>query len=158
LTSDTTYTNTTLVIYNGDLNTNGYNFTGNNVSVVLAGLSAGALIDSKGGSKAMVDIKAPTTGMWSGVAVYQDPRPENPVQSKIAGNSPTWNITGLVYLPQTALTVSGAIGKSSTGNSCFVLVVDSLRVDGGGRLLVNGSDCPAAGLDMPSMLRGQLVG
>jgi Flp pilus assembly protein TadG len=158
LTSNKTYSDTALVIYNGNLNTNGYNFTGSNTNVVFSGTNPGTLTDTKGGSKAVVDIKAPTTGTWSGVAVYQDSRFTTAKSSTIAGNSPTWDITGLVYLPQTALTVSGAVGKSSSGNSCFVLVVDSLTVNGTGQILVNGTDCQAAGLKMPTMQRGKLVG
>lgn len=158
MTSNKTYSDTTLVIYNGNLNTNGYNFTGSNTSVVFSGTSPGTLTDTKGGTKAVVNIKAPTTGTWSGVAVYQDSRFTTAKSSTMAGNSPTWDITGLVYLPQTALTVSGAVGKSSSGSSCFILVVDSLTVNGGGQVLVNGADCQAAGLKLPSMQRGKLVG
>lgn len=158
LGSNKTLNDTTLVIYNGNLNTSGFNFTGTNTSVVFSGTSPGALTDTKPGSKAVVDIKAPTSGTWSGVAVYQDSRYTTAKSTAMAGNSPTWDITGLVYLPQTALTVSGAIGKSSSGNSCFILVVDSLTVNGTGQILVNGNDCPAAGLKLPSMQRGKLVG
>ncbi len=158
LTSNKAYSDTTFVIYNGNLNTNGYNFTGTNTSVVFSGTNPGSLTDTNPGSKAVVDIKAPTSGTWSGVAVYQDARYTTAKSNSLAGNSPTWDITGLVYLPQTALTVSGAIGKSSSGNSCFILVVDSLTVNGTGQILVNGADCPAAGLKLPSMQRGKLVG
>ena len=40
-----------------------------------------------------------------------------------AGNSPSWNISGLVYLPNALITFSGAVGKATNGNNCFVMVV-----------------------------------
>ena len=46
--------------------------------------------------------------------------------------SPTWKITGLVYLPHASVTFSGAVNKASNGQSCFVLLVVNLRVNGGG--------------------------
>jgi hypothetical protein len=76
-----------------------------------------------------------------------------------AGNSPTWNITGLVYLPHSNVTFSGAVNKSSNGQSCFALVIDTLRINGTGSILSTGG-CAAAGLTMPSGEvpgRGELV-
>jgi hypothetical protein len=54
-----------------------------------------------------LDIAAPTSGTWSGIAVYQDP---NLVDSggnldvSCAGNSPTWDISGMVYMPHSNVT------------------------------------------------------
>ena len=76
-----------------------------------------------------------------------------------AGNSPTWNITGLVYLPHASVSLKGAVNKSSYGQSCFVLVVDNLLVSGTGDIMPKG-ECVAAGVTMPTGAapgRGQLV-
>jgi hypothetical protein len=76
-----------------------------------------------------------------------------------AGNSPTWKINGLVYLPHSSVTFSCAVNKSSNGQSCFVLVVDNVTINGTGNILATGG-CAAAGLTMPSGNvggRGQLV-
>jgi hypothetical protein len=76
-----------------------------------------------------------------------------------AGNDPTWDITGLVYLPHASVTLSGAVNKSSSGASCFVIVTDNLTINGTGEILAHG-ECPQAGLMMPASevpSRGQLV-
>lgn len=106
----------------------------------------------------VLDFAAPKTGPWAGVAIYQSPTiPSEAIN--YAGNSPTWNITGLVYMPKASMTFSGAVNKSSNGLSCFVLVVDNLLINGTGSILSSGQ-CAAAGLKMPTSdgaSRGQLV-
>lgn len=54
-----------------------------------------------------LDISAPTTGAWKGVAIYQDPSLTSGIDVSAAGNSPTWDITGLVYLPHASVTSAG---------------------------------------------------
>jgi hypothetical protein len=66
-----------------------------------------------------------------------------------AGNSPTWDITGLVYLPHSSVTFNGAVNKSSNGKSCFAMVVDNITVSGTADILPKG-ECVAAGLAMPT--------
>ena len=98
--------------------------------------------------------------MWSGVALYQDPKLTSGVDISAAGNSPAWDITGLVYLPNASLTLSGAVNKSGYGNSCFVLVVNDITVNGTGMILPNGQCIPAGLLNMPTTTlpgRGNLV-
>jgi len=70
-----------------------------------------------------------------------------------AGNSPTWDCTGLVYLPNSNVTFSGAVDKSANGASCFVMVSYTLTINATGDILKNGG-CAAAGLSMPSNLVG----
>jgi len=150
---------TVLVIYNGELNTGNYKLTGTDMTIVFAGTNApGYSHIVTGSNKGGIDIAAPRTGPWKGVALYQAPNLTDGVDITSAGSGPTWNITGLVYLPHASVTFSGAVNKSSSGNSCFSLVVDNLTVNGTGHILSNGDDCPAAGLDLPSFRRGHLVG
>jgi hypothetical protein len=81
------------------------------------------------------------------------------VDISAAGNSPTWDITGLVYLSQSNVQFSGAVNRSSFGASCFVLVVNSVLINGTGSILETGG-CTAAGLNMPTAQvpsRGELV-
>ena len=52
-----------------------------------------------------LDFNAPTTGPWKGIAIYQDPNLTTGVDISEAGNSPTWKITGMVYLPQSSVTI-----------------------------------------------------
>jgi len=149
---------TALVIWNGRLNTNGFKLSGSALTIIFAGSSTGSYIHSPVGGGTL-DITAPTSGPWKGVAIYQAPNLIAGVDISDAGSSPTWNITGLVYLPHSTVTFSGAVNKSSTGNSCFALVVANIRVDGTGAILSRGEECPAAGLDLPAGPgRGQLVG
>ena len=104
-------------------------------------------------------MQAPASGPWSGVALYQAPNLTSGVDVSAAGNSPTWDITGLVYLPHSSVTFSGAVNKSSNGASCFGLVVNDITINGTGSILAHGQ-CAQAGLTLPSNPvagRGQLV-
>jgi Flp pilus assembly protein TadG len=149
-----------LVIQNGQLDTNGFTLqtsTGSALTVIFSGTAGSYTHAPTGGGT--IDIAAPTSGAWSGVAIYQDPRLTEGLDITAAGDSPTWDITGLVYLPHSSVTFSGAVNKASNGKSCFVLVADSLLVNGTGNILAHG-ECPQAGLGMPSSpqpSRGLLV-
>ena len=139
-----------LVIVNGQLDLNGYTFQtapGTTVTVVFTGSSSSGYTHAPTGSGTL-DIASPATGPWAGVAIYQDPSLTSGVDISAAGNSPTWDITGLVYLPHASVTFSGAVNKSSNGSSCFVLVVDNLLINGTGSILSH-SGCGSAGLVMP---------
>ncbi len=150
-----------LVIENGQLDTNGYTIqtaSGSAVTVVFSGDNSGGYTHAPTGGGTL-DIQAPTTGPWSGVALYQDPKLTSGVDISAAGNSPTWAITGLVYLPNSNVTFSGAVNKSSNGASCFVMVVGDILINGTAAILSTGG-CGAAGLNMPQGQipgRGQLV-
>jgi Flp pilus assembly protein TadG len=153
LTSDVTITNTsgpaTLVIYNGDLDLNGHTLStapGSQLTIVFAGDNSYSHTPMSSGT---LDIEAPTSGPWSGVAMYQAPNITQGVDISAAGNSPTWNITGLVYLPHSHVTFSGAVNKSHNGASCFVMVSDTVTINGTGSILAHGG-CGQAGLNMPT--------
>jgi Flp pilus assembly protein TadG len=151
-----------LVIENGQLDTNGHKLmttSGSALTIVFSGdpLTPGYIHAPTGGGT--LDFAAPTSGTWKGVAIYQDPNLSSGVDISAAGNSPTWNISGLVYLPHSSVTFSGAVDKSSNGQSCFVMVVDNITINGTGSILRTGG-CAAAGLTMPVGTvpgRGQLV-
>jgi len=164
LTSDVTINapaGAVLVVENGRLDTNGYTLrtaSGSAVTVVFSGTSGGSYVHTPTGGGTL-DIQSPTSGPWSGVAMYQDPALTSGVDMSAAGNSPTWDITGLVYMPHANVTFSGAVNKSSNGSSCFVMVVGDITVNGTGSILEHGG-CGAAGLTMPTGQvpgRGQLV-
>lgn len=158
LTSNITLTDDdqVIVIENGQLDTNGYTLktaSGAGATIIFTGDgSSGYKHGITGGGT--LDIAAPTSGAWSGVAIYQDPDLTDGVDISAAGNSPTWNITGLVYLPHSSVTFSGAVNKSSNGQSCFVMVTDNVTINGTGSILSTGG-CAAAGLTMP---QGQVPG
>jgi hypothetical protein len=140
-----------LTIYNGQLDTNGYTITtsnGSGLTAVFSGTNTGSYTHAPTGSGTL-DIAAPTTGPWKGVAIYQDPKLTNGVDISAAGNSPAWNITGLVYLPNSSVTFSGAVNKAGFGQSCFAMTVKDITVNGTGMILPNGG-CIPAGLVMPN--------
>ncbi len=165
LTGNVTLTgsSTVIVIYNGDLLTNGYTLltaSGAAATVVFTGSS-----DSSGhipNTTGTIDIKAPATGTWKGIALYQDPATTDGVDIDYRGSNPdnpVWNITGLVYMPKADVQFSGVVNKASNGLSCFGLVIESLVINGNAQILAQG-ECNAAGLDLPENLfptRGQLV-
>jgi hypothetical protein len=157
LVGDTVLNNTVVVIENGQLDTNGFTLRGSNLTLVFSGSNNASYqhIPSGGGT---IDISAPTSGDWSGVAIYQDPSLTTNVDISAAGNSPTWDITGLVYLPHSSVTFSGAVNKSSNGTECFVIVVDNITINGTGSIFAHDNNCSAAGLTMPrGGSRGTLV-
>ena len=161
LTGDTTINGSSnggvLVIENGQLDTNGYTLSGSGLTIVFTGSNSSSYqhIPTGGGT---LDIAAPTSGIWSGVAIYQDPSLTTNVDIAAAGNSPTWNITGLAYLPNSNVTLSGAVGKSSAGASCFELVTGNLTINGTGNIFANDTGCASAGLNqLGGGHRGTLV-
>jgi Flp pilus assembly protein TadG len=167
LTGNTTVnapSNAVLVIENGQLDTNGYTLqttSGSGLTVVFTGTnSSNPVYPHYPSGSGTLDIAAPTSGTWSGMALYQDPNLTD-ISSNLdisaAGNSPTWDITGMVYLPHSNVTFSGAVNKASNGLSCFGLTVGDITVNGTADILSN-TQCAAAGVTLPTGgRRGTLV-
>jgi hypothetical protein len=147
-----------LTIWNGRLDTNGHTLrtAAGYLTIVFAG-GNGAYTHAPTGT-GKLDFAAPTEGDWKGMAIYQAPTLTSGVDVAEAGNLPTWNITGMVYMPHADVTLSGAINKSATnGEACFGMVVDNIRVNGTGLSL---DACGGVGLDLPYRNvpgRGKLV-
>jgi len=149
-----------LYIQNGLLDLQGHTLStanGSAVTIVFTGDNTGSYqhipTDNSGGSAGVLDIQAPTGGSFPGMAIYQDPLLTHNVDVSYAGNSPTWDITGGVYLPNAQLTISGAVNKSANGADCFVTVAKDVRINGTGKIYSqtpDGSGCLAAGLNMPT--------
>jgi hypothetical protein len=154
LTSDVTIdapAGAVLVIENGRLDLNGHTLqtsNGSGLTIVFSGTNSGSYTHAPTGSGTL-DIAAPTSGPWSGVAMYQDPALTSGVDIADAGNTPAWAITGLVYLPHASVTLSGIVNKAGYGKSCFAMVVSDITVNGTGAILPNG-ECIPAGLGMPT--------
>jgi Flp pilus assembly protein TadG len=139
-----------LLIENGKLDMNGHTLktaAGSALTIIFSGTTGNYTHAPTGGGT--LDFNAPTSGAWSGVAIYQDPALTTGVDISAAGSSPTWNISGLVYLPHSSVLFSGAVNKSSNGASCFALVVDNITINGTGEILKTGG-CAAAGLNLPT--------
>jgi hypothetical protein len=107
-----------------------------------------------------LDITAPTSGVWSGIAVYQDPILTSGVDID-TNTSSSVKLSGLAYLPKSDVTYRIAIGKSTYGQACSALVVQTILVRDNGGISSSGG-CVAAGLTLPtgqvlSAGRGKLV-
>lgn len=174
LTGDVTInapSNAVLVIVNGRLDTNGHSFrtTAGGLTVVFTGDTNNGTyqhypIDGTNGtncSTCILDIAAPISGTWHGMALYQDPNLVDTggnLDISYAGNTPTWDITGMVYLPHSQVTFSGAVNKASNGLSCFGMTVGNITINGTADILSN-TQCAAAGVTLPTNTigRGYLV-
>ncbi len=152
-----------LVIENGQLDLNGHALTtadGSAVTLVFSGSadSGGnhylhAPTDNTNGTGGRLDLNAPTSGVWSGVAIYQDPSLTTGLDVAAAGNSPTWNVTGLIYMPHASVTLKGAVDKATHGQSCVVMIADNFTISGtGGILKTNIGNCGKAGVTMPTTI------
>ena len=140
-----------VVVENGQLDTNGNTFataSGSTATLVFSGTTSGNYTHYATGGGTL-NIQAPTSGQWSGVAMVQDPNLTKGIDFSYSGNSPTWDLTGLVYVPGANIGFSGAVNKSSFGASCFVLVSYTLLINGTADILETGG-CPQAGLSMPT--------
>jgi hypothetical protein len=144
-------TGAVLVIVNGQLDTGNGNTlqttSGSGLTIIFTGTNGFTHAPTGGGT---LDIAAPTSGVWAGVAIYQDPSLTSIIDISAAGNSPSWAITGLVYLSKASVTFSGAVGKATFGKSCFVLVVNDITINGTGEILPHGECIPAGLLNTPT--------
>ena len=153
----------TIVIMNGRLDLKGYELktaSGAHATIIYGGnngasyhhypMSSGG---SGSGSNPVIDIVAPTSGPWSGVAMYGDPNVSTNTSFTYTGNSPAWKITGLVYLPTSNLTFSGIVNKASDGGDCFVLISYTMLVNGTAQMF-NNTACASSGLEPPNIVIG----
>jgi hypothetical protein len=148
LTADITITTPTVMVINGKLDLNDHKLTGSALTIIFTGING--YVDGKG----TLDITAPTSGVWKGVALYQDPAAQH-VDFKVSGSQQKFIVKGLFYFPEAHLTLNGAVNKDVNPAPCLVLMVGSLKVDGGG-FFANSDKCTGF-LDMPSKERGRLV-
>ena len=149
-----------LYIQNGRLDLQGHTFrtaNGSEVAIVFTGDNGSyqhIVTDKMGSGSGLLDIQAPLSGPFSGVAIYQNPSLTTGVNLTYAGNDPEWKITGLVYMPHAHVTLSGAINKSTSGAVCFVMVANDVTVNGTGAIYAQspaGAGCKEAGLNMPKV-------
>jgi Flp pilus assembly protein TadG len=104
----------------------------------------------------ILDISSPTSGEWSGYALFQDMN--LPLQGSTnctgndkwaySGSSPTWNISGIVDFNRTDFCVSGAINKATNGFTCLTIVDNTTHVNGTGNIFYTNpqSQCAQQGV------------
>jgi len=168
LSGDVTLTgsNTTFVVENGMLDTNGHTIStasGASATIIFSGTNTAGYhhFPYDFTNNGTINVQAPQSGNWSGIAMYQDPRLTNGSNTfTYAGQNPTWDITGLVYMALSDLTFKGAVNKSSYGVNCFLLVSYTMLLDGTANIFKDDNSCPAAGLTIPgesTIVRPRLV-
>lgn len=160
LTGDATLDGVTLVIFNGRLVANANTLAATNSTIVFAGDNNSSyhhyLTDTtKNGSNlnnSGFDISSPTSGDWSGVAVYTDPDLTTNVDLEQAGNEPVLDISGLLYTPNSDSLISGIVDKAGGGHNCFVWVTSTLLINGTAQIFADPtSECDDQGLDVPTI-------
>jgi Flp pilus assembly protein TadG len=134
--------NTVLVIYNGSLTIpSGQDLTtaaGAGLTIVFSGASTSTDHNLQGAGT--LDIAAPDANsgsVWKGIGVYQDARLAGPnahLNETAAGSSPTLLVSGVVEMPHSSWTISGAINLHTGGLDCFILDVNDLTINGQGAI------------------------
>lgn len=144
----------TYFINGGSVNIQGTLNAPNGVTIILGNTSTAtnATIGSFDmNAQAQLNLQAPTSGKWSGMAIYQDRRavdssPTGNISSsspnKINGGS-SGTVQGVLYFPKQQMTYNGG---SSTVASCAQLVVKRIVFTGNNGTNLS-SDCGDAGYE-----------
>lgn len=152
LTLTTAAPGSVIIIENGNLVLKG-NLTapvGSGLTIIFSGTAGGSagFVTNNGG----LDYGAPASGTWSGMAMYQAPALTTSTSPTYSGNKPTFNITGVLYLPYSTLTISGAINHQTGGNACIGVVADKAIIKGTGSFFANPTgQCYQAGVTLPGV-------
>jgi Flp pilus assembly protein TadG len=111
------------------------NVTGNNVTIVLSGQISGTYATADLGGNGSLNLTAPTTGPYAGIAIFQDPNAPSGGTNSIVGTS-NQNIKGAVYFPKQNLKFAG----DNSSNTCTLIVADTVTIVGDTNLQCNAGD------------------
>ena len=117
---------------------------GEGVTFYLVGSDATFTIN--GGGK--ISLKAPTTGDYKGVLIYQD-RDSTASGSKLNGNSDTV-LVGAIYAPTQQITLNGT-GTFGQGSPYMPIVADTVKITGNNTTVVNLNPKLSAEMPLPQM-------
>ena len=155
LTGDTTVgSDSVLLINNGRLDLQGFKLstTGTaHLTIIFSGVAGSSAIIVGTGT---LDYSAPTSGTWSGVAMYVNPTltAGSNINFTYSGNSPAFDITGLIYAPKSNVTLSGSINHATAGLACLGFMVNTIGSNGTMAIFAKPTiDCPRAGLTLPGV-------
>jgi hypothetical protein len=132
-----------LYIKDGGLKLNNFSASsafGSSVTLVFTGTSA--LTGHAPVGPGSLELSAPTTGVWAGIALAIDANTAQGVDFTISN----WRTTGIIYAPRSTVTWSGTIDRAT--KNCVVIVARDLVVDGG-RLGAANTECEQAGVVQP---------
>lgn len=144
-----------IYVNGGDVNVQG-TFNCNGCTIVMTNKTAASPIGnvtSNGNSGAQINITAPTTGQYKGIALYQDRRAADCSNcNKINGNSASI-ITGALYFPSRELDYNGTGTATAT---CTMFVARRLNFSGNSGItnkFKKLSDCASVGLPSSATTR-----
>lgn len=154
LTGNVTVTaDSVLLINNGQLDLGTYKLSadsGVRLTIIFSGTSGayGHTIVGTG----TLDYSAPKSGTWSGMAIYQNPALTTGVNLIYSGNSPAFNLTGMVYAPESTVDISGSINHATAGDACLAFFVKNLHSNGTIAMFAKPTrECDRAGLELPGV-------
>lgn len=97
-------------------------------------------------SQAKVNITAPTSGTYNGIAIYQDRRAPGGNVDKINGGSNN-QINGVVYFPKDTLWLNGT---GDTVSLCSMFIANKLNFNGTGNIAISSAeDTSCSGVNLP---------
>jgi Flp pilus assembly protein TadG len=141
----------TLVIENGMLDLNGFNLTTTGsgaLTIIFTGPTVSGFTPNHNiTGTGTLNISGPTSGTWLNITMYQDPSLTSGLSMTEAGNkNPTWDVSGIIYLPKADLTISGSVNNANNGSSCLIFVANSITINGQGQIIAQGgcSNAPTA--------------
>jgi len=118
----------TYYLVGGGLNANaGASLTGTGVTFVNTEKKPGYAYDKiwiNGG--AVIDLSAPTSGIWQGILFYQDPKINSTKQNVFNGGS-EMKLVGIVYFPTTSTKFAGNFGSEANQ---LLMIVDKVEFTG----------------------------
>jgi hypothetical protein len=128
------------LVVNGQLDTAGHTLKtsgSGSLTIMINGptTSAKGLIKDSAGT---IDIKAPTSGTFSGVALMAKKGMTGTVKERtlnLTGNKPVFKVQGLIYVPSGDVNITGAIDKATGGLLCISIVAQNVTIGGGGHIL-----------------------
>jgi len=169
VTGNTTITTapggTVLLIFNGQLNLQNTTdiLNASNLTIVFSGTATDTNKQFPTGSGTL-NYSAPTSGTWSGIALYQDPALPNSNLGQCnganasdldycaAGSTPGIYITGLIYMPKAQITITGSIDHQQNGFACFSVIALKIVMAGTDSIFHNPTgQCNRAGLTLPGV-------
>ena len=127
---------TVLVIVNGTLDICSTTLDGSaGATIIFTGNSGGPSANQFVSGSGTIDVTAPTSSStWAGMALYQDSNTTNVPASSItfAGNSPTFEVNGLIHTPNAGITISGNIGSKG---ACVGFLAQTVTINGTGNVI-----------------------
>ncbi len=116
--------------------------TGDGVTILLTGNTNTRFVTQAG---ADIDISAPSSGLFAGIAMAQNPTSVPTSPNLIIGGG-YMEFNGLVYYPNQNLKITGN-GEIGANSEQFAIIADTIHIEGNGVLTIKiGADYLASGL------------